>query len=386
VRVFAPIVLASVTATMTARALVGTHMMQHQSYRFVSTPEIAAYVMLGLLGGGMAVAYARGMDSSAAFFEGKFHNRVSQWFGSQTATTRCVMGGLVVGAVGMVMPRVMGSGQESLEAAMNGDLVWQILLAAAVLKVFTTAMTLGSGASGGTFFPALFIGAMSGGAFGELLDRAFPGATGGASSYALVGMAACVAGFTRGPLTAIVIVFEITNDYTAILPLMVACTTASALCHAVLGGMHSPGSLLAAIPERPVKDCMSAAEEPLDGRAGFVELRERLLRSAHGVVPLVDDAGRLSGIALLRDIQELLREETLGELIRAQDVARGVRSVPEDLDLRSARDQLEDWELPAAPVVSRTDPNRVLGMIALSDIRAAARAEMAKLQANAGEH
>jgi len=383
VRVFAPIVLASVTATMTARALVGNHVAPH-SFRFESTPEIGAYLLLGLLCGMMAVAYVRGMENSTKFFTGKLDNPVSAWLGLQSDTTRTVLGGVAVGLVGMLVPRVMGSGQESLEAAIHGDLVWQVLLAAAILKVFTTSLTLGSGASGGTYFPALFVGAMAGGAFGAGLDRLFPGATGGASSYALVGMAACVAGSTRAPLTAIVIVFEITNDYTAILPLMVACTTASALCTRLLGPAHDPNSLIAAIPDRPVSEYMSAAEPPVAARAGFAELREQLLRSAHGVVSLIDDAGKLSGVAILHDIQELLREDTLSDLIRAQDVARPPRSLPEDLDLSSAREQLEDWELPAAPVVSRLDPHRVLGMISLSDIRAAARAELARVHAAGG--
>lgn len=385
VRVFAPIVLASVTATMTARALMGQHI-EHHAFRFQSTPEIGAYVVLGLLAGAMAIAYSRGMDDAAAFFQGKHASPLSAWLGRQSDTLRCVAGGALVGAIGLAVPRVMGSGQESLEAAMRGDLVWQALLAAAILKVVSTAITLGSGASGGTYYPALFIGAMTGGAFGSALDRVFPGATGGAGSYALVGMAACVGGFTRAPLTAIVIVFEITNDYTAILPLMVACTIASALCHGVLGAAHGPGSLLAAIPERPVSQYMTVAEPPLSANASFEELREQLLRSAHGVVPLVNAHGTLIGLALLRDIQELLREETLGGLILAQDVARPARAVPEDLDLRSAREQLEDWELPAVPVVSREQPNHVLGMIALTDIRAAARAELARLQAGGASH
>jgi CIC family chloride channel protein len=383
VRVFAPIVLASVTATMTARALLPFHPEAH-TFRFQSTPEIVAHLLLGLLGGALAVAYVRGMDGASALFSGQVPNRISRWLGAQTDTARCVIGGLVVGGIGIAVPRVMGSGMESLQAAMKGELVWEVLLAAAVLKIVATSVTLGSGASGGTFFPALFIGAMGGGAFGSLLERLFPGATGGASSYALVGMAACVAGFTRAPLTAIVIVFEITNDSTAILPLMVACTTASALCHAVLGSARGPGSLFAAIPDRAVREIMLAAEPPVAERAEFVELRERLLQSPHGVVTLADDAGHIAGVAVLSDIQELLRDDALGTLVRAQDVARPPHFLPEDLDLRSARELLEDWELPAAPVVAAEDPTRVLGMIGLSDIRAAARAELERAQGDGG--
>jgi CIC family chloride channel protein len=376
VRVFAPIVLASVTATMTARALLGEQV-PHHHFRLQSTPEILAYVGVGLVGGAMALAYVRGMELSSALFDGRLASRLSRWLGRQSAELRCLLGGLLVGAIGLAVPQVMGSGQESLGAALRGELLWQLLLAAALLKVVTTALTLGSGASGGTFYPALFIGAMSGGCVGVLLERLFPGTTGGPGSYALVGMAACVAGSTRAPLTAIVIAFELTNDYTAILPLMVACTTASALCQGVLGHAHGPGSLLAAIPDRAVRTLMSVAEQAVPARTGFEELRERLLASRHGVLPLVDGSGNLTGLAVLRDIQELLREESLGALVLAQDVARPPHALSAELDLRSALEQLEDWELPAAPVVAPEDPRRVVGMLAVAEIRAAARVALA---------
>jgi len=277
VRVFAPIMLASVTATMTARAMAGMHTAPHE-FHLRSTPELLAYVALGILGGVMAVSYTRGMDFADALFHGRIQNAISAWLGSQSDTVRCVLGGLVVGALGIAVPAIMGSGAESLSAATAGELTWHVLVAAAVLKLVATAVTLGSGASGGTFFPSLFIGGMSGGAFGALLEHLFPGATGGPGSYALVGMAACVAGFTRAPLTAIVIVFELTNDYTAILPLMVACTSAGALCQAVLGHAHGPSSLTAAIPDRPVREFMIASEPLVPERASYDELREALLR------------------------------------------------------------------------------------------------------------
>ncbi|MBS2032613.1 MAG: chloride channel protein [Deltaproteobacteria bacterium] len=381
VRVFAPIMLASVTATMTARAMAGASVERHE-FHLRSTSEVLAYVLLGILGGVMAVSYSRGMDLTAALFQGRLPNRASAWLAEQNDTTRCVLGGVIVGLMGIAVPSIMGSGAESLSAATAGQLAWHVLLAAAVFKLIATSVTLGSGASGGTFFPSLFIGGMSGGAFGALLDHLFPGATGGPGSYALVGMAACVAGFTRAPLTAIVIVFELTNDYTAILPLMVACTSASALTQAVLGHAHGPSSLTAAIPDRPVREFMSNDEEPLPERANYDQLREALLRSSHGVVVLVDDQGRPSGLALLHDIQSHLRDESIREVVRAQDLARPLRTLTDDLDLRSARDSLDDWELPAAPVVSHEDPARLLGMIGLSDIRAAARAELSKVHAS----
>ncbi|MBS2028493.1 MAG: chloride channel protein [Deltaproteobacteria bacterium] len=381
VRVFAPIMLASVTATMTARAMAGARVEPHE-FHLRSSAEVLAYVLLGILGGVMAVSYTRGMDYADALCRGKLNNRVSSWLASQTDTARCVLGGVAVGVLGIFTPAVMGSGIESLSLATSGVLAWHVLVAAAVLKLVATSITLGSGASGGTFFPALFIGGMSGGAFGALLEHLFPGATGGPGSYALVGMAACVAGFTRAPLTAIVIVFELTNDYTAILPLMVACTSAGALCQAVLGHAHGPSSLTAAIPDRPVREFMGTSEPPVSERANYDELREALLRSTHGLVVLVDVAGKLVGLALLHDIQGHLQDESIRDVVRARDLARPLRTLPDDVDLRSARESLDDWELPAAPVVSRDDPARLLGMIGLSDIRAAARAELTKVHAS----
>ena len=380
VRVFAPIVLASVSATMTARAVMGAPA-EHAAFRFTSTLEIGLYAVLGLACGGMAIAYVRGLDGATALFRGQLAHPLSRWLASRTETERCMLGGVAVGLVGCVAPSVMGAGHESLAAAVAGELPARVLFSAAALKLVSTAITLGSGASGGTFFPALFVGAMSGGAFGALLQRLFPESTGGAGSYALVGMAACVAGSTRAPLTAIVIVFELTNNYTAILPLMVACTISSTLCHAVLGEATGPGSLEDAIPDAPVGSVMEPPEPVLSPDAPFAEVRSRLLASRHGMMVLARGDGPVEGLVVLRDIQETLLEE-LGPLVRARDVARPMRSLPPDLDLRTARDLLEEWELLEAPVVD--GHGKRIGTLSLAGIRAAARERLTR--SRSGRH
>jgi len=133
-----------------------------------------------------------------------------------------------------VSPTAWGVGHESLNLATAGKLTLGYLAVACALKLLASCLTLGSGGSGGTFFPAVVIGAMGGGALGALLHRLAPGMVPDSGPYALVGMGGCVAAYTRGPLTGLIMMYELSGSPSVILPLMVACTLASALCHALV--------------------------------------------------------------------------------------------------------------------------------------------------------
>src|SRR5262249_30029357 len=149
---------------------------------------------------------------------------------------KAALGGLAVGAVGLLAPRVLGTGIESMNAALAGQLTLGALLLALLCKLVTTSATLGSGVPGGSFFPAVFLGAMVGGAFGHLARSLLPGIVSGAEAYAVVGMGAVVAGATLAPLTGVLMMFELTGSYQIVLPLLVACGAATAVVQGRLGG------------------------------------------------------------------------------------------------------------------------------------------------------
>ena len=133
----------------------------------------------------------------------------------------------MVGAIGVFYPQIMGMGFDSIEAALHNQMLPALLFALVGLKILATTLSISSGGSGGVFAPSLYIGAMLGGAFGSLIHAMSPSTTAAAGAYALVGMGALFAGTTQAPLTAIVMLFELTRNYQIILPLMVCCVIGS---------------------------------------------------------------------------------------------------------------------------------------------------------------
>ena len=232
---FTPIVLACVTATATSRALLsGGSELRPVAWSLNHPSEIGVYVVLGLLAGLCGVLYGRLIHAGELLFAGKLR------FGARLGTLRpelkAGLGGLGVGLLALIAPRVEGTGIETMNAALAGQLAMGALFVALICKLLATACTLGSGSPGGSFFPAVFVGAMLGGAFGHLVQVLLPGIASGADAYAAVGMGAVVAGATVAPLTGVLMMFELTGSYQIVLPLLVACGIAAAVVNGVQGG------------------------------------------------------------------------------------------------------------------------------------------------------
>jgi hypothetical protein len=132
------------------------------------------------------------------------------------------IGGLIIGGVIVVVPQVMGVGYEYIDQALNGGLLLRTLIALCVVKLAATVISYSSGNGGGIFAPSLYIGAMAGGALGTVVHQVAPFPTAGAGAYALVGMGTLFAGIIRAPMTSVFMIFEITQDYQILVPLMVA--------------------------------------------------------------------------------------------------------------------------------------------------------------------
>ena len=190
----------------------------------VSGWEIVFYAALGLVTGLLAYVFIRLMHGVEDFFHGKKPGRLSAFLGRQPLPLRAALGGLLVGCLALVHPVVWGTGHEYINEAAVRALPLALLASGCVLKLVATALTLGSGGSGGTFFPTTVMGALAGGAFGEVLHAAMPGITAPSGAYAMVGMGGAVAALTRGPLTGLMMVYELSGNYAIILPLMVTCT------------------------------------------------------------------------------------------------------------------------------------------------------------------
>ena len=208
------IVVASVLASTIGRIYFGNiASFPIPSYSITGISPLGAFVVLGIVGGLFGVFYTRVLY----FFEDVWDKMkaLPEW-------SKPAIGGLLVGVIGFFFPQVFGVGYPTVEQALINNLGLVSLVLLLVLKLFVTSTTLASGGSGGVFAPGLFMGAMLGGIFGDFANRVFPGITVTNGACAMVGMATVFAGSARAPITAIVMLFEMTGNYQLILPLMLA--------------------------------------------------------------------------------------------------------------------------------------------------------------------
>ena len=222
---FAPIVIASVTGTIVSRAVYGDFpaFILPQSWEIVSHWEFPAFALLGLI---CAVAAIIFMGSIMFTEDVVSKTKVPRWL-------RPAIGGLMVGAIGIVFPEVLGVGYEATDKALSELYPLWILLMLIVAKTAATAITLASGFSGGVFSPSLFIGAMVGGAYGLVAGYVFPDLSTGHGAYTIIGMGAVAGAVLGAPISTIIMVFELTADYQLTIAVMIATVLASLITQQV---------------------------------------------------------------------------------------------------------------------------------------------------------
>jgi CBS domain-containing protein len=287
------------------------------------------------------------------------------------------LGGIVVGLGGLIEPRALGVGYESIAAMLQGSLAFQALAVLLVVKLVIWSVALGSGTSGGILAPLLIIG----GALGGMLAPVIP--DGSAGIWALVCMSATLAGVTRSPFTSVIFAVELTHEQGLLLPLLLACISAYAVSVLVLRrsiltekvarrGFHvmreyavdplealfvrdvMTTDVLTIEPGRAVRDLTGLADER-DGRA-----RQRLF-------PVVDGDGRLAGVVGRREMASAMADPALSQLT-VQDIMRPAEGAFGDETLRTAADRMVSTRLWVLPVVERTVPGRLLGLVTQRDL------------------
>ncbi len=364
------VVLASATAWMVLRVSLGDQpLFSVPRYQLVSASEFAVYAVLGVAGGVVSAAFARLLLGMRARF---------LRFPVKTAWFQPVAGGLLVGAVAWFVPQVMGVGYGYVGDALNGRMAFRLMLLLLVLKLITVTVSYASGNAGGIFGPSLFLGAMTGGAVGTLAHHFFPAHTATPGAYALVGMGAVFAGVVRTPMTSVLMIFETTQDYAVIVPLMIAnmvsLFVASLLQHepiyealAVQDGIHMPtrpysGERRASTVMKPASQLLPAettVHEALD-RMQASEAKTWLLTDQRGVIGVVDRA------ALEREPADA-GEKKLGDLVDALEFPH----MHPDQGLDVALERLGANQLDMLPVVNRADVHKLEGVVTLRDVLAA---------------
>lgn len=222
---FLLVLVTSLTSVMVGRHYLGNYpAFMAPSYQLVSPAELPLYFLMGVAIGLAAIVYVRALYRTEDFFAAM---AVPDWL-------KPAVGGLAVGLVLRFFPDVYGTGLTTMEAALWTRFPWETLLGLFAAELAANCATLGSGGSGGIFAPTLYMGAMLGGAFGALVHLSFPDWTATSGAYAMVGMAAFFAAAAKAPTTAILILFEMTNDYRIVVPLMAAVVGSVSISHWML--------------------------------------------------------------------------------------------------------------------------------------------------------
>jgi len=213
-KVVGSVVLGAATSWIVLRLLLGDEPIFHvPAYRLVHPVEFLIYALLGVIGGLISTIFVKSLLRLRSYFQ-----RIPQTWKPFAP----VIGGVVVGSLAIAFPGVLGVGYHLVSEALNGEMALQTMMLLLVLKMVATSTSYSSGNAGGVFGPSLFIGAMLGGAVGHAAHFLLPDLTANAGAYALVGMGAAFAGIIRTPMTSVIMIFELTRDYTIIVPLMLA--------------------------------------------------------------------------------------------------------------------------------------------------------------------
>jgi CIC family chloride channel protein len=402
VRHFSPVVISAVAASVVGRAVFGNvpAFMIPTEYGLNSLWEYAFYPVLGILAAVVGVTFVRLLYWSEDLFAR--WKQVPEWF--QPAVGGALLGVLALAypwATGIIWqgtPQIFNVGYGVIEDALGNHFLLGVVVALLVLKLIATSLTLGSGGSGGVFAPSLFMGAMLGAAFALTTDVLFPGIAAPPGAYALVGMGAVFAASAHAPITAVLILFELTGDYRIILPLMLTVVVATLLAQKMLGGESiytlkltrrgirlQRGRDLDVLQAVTVDEVMRFDVDTVPVDLTLSELLDVLSNTRHHGLPVLDQQGELWGIVTVSDVDRA--------------VARNVSRNTPVADIGTPRQQLlvafPDETIGEAlarmaprglgrlPVVSRDAPNRLQGMLRRADIIRAynvALSRRAKLQ------
>jgi H+/Cl- antiporter ClcA/predicted transcriptional regulator len=368
-RAFVPLVVATSIAGAVHAALFGTGpLFSVPHHDFAGLAQLPLFVPLGLLCGLLAVVIARGLFA----VEGLYRRLPVDEFWHP------VIGAAAFATVGLAVPRALGVGYDVIDDALAGRLALATLAALAVGKLVVWWLALGSGTSGGTLAPILLISATTGGLVGQLAHDALPGAGISPGAFALVAMAATFGAATRAPFASIVFVFELTRDYDAVLPLMLATVLADLVARALLRdslmteklsrrGLRVPeGYYPDVLTTTAVAAVMTEAVATLPAGAPLALAIERFGSASgsgrHSAYPIVDEGGRCVGIVTRSDV--LAADEdpatSLGEAY-----AREVVTVAPGATAAEALTTMLDEQVDHLPVV---DGDRLVGICTRTDV------------------
>jgi CIC family chloride channel protein len=383
---FIYVVLAAVTSSALSQYLTGNKaIFLIRYYQLASPLELFAIALLGVITAIGARLFSAALNGSEDYFERRV--RVPEYL-------KPALGGLGVGVVALLIAvsfggagkRILGVGYDTIDLALQGELSVNLLLLFLAAKCVATCLTLGSGGSGGVFAPALFMGAMLGGAFGSMLHGLFPGATAPPGLYAVVGMGAFFAGMAHAPVTAILILFEMTGyRYTILLPIM-TCSVISTLVASLIGRdsiytikLRRQGILPDQRKADPLK-AMIAGEIMIRDPQYVIEdmsiatLSELVGNTLHTSLPVLDRRGELVGLLTYREIHYAMRTiHSRPGLLVKDCMNRSPLVAFTDEPCDAVFNRMKDADQGIAPVAKKKNPRRMVGILTYRHIYEAYR-------------
>lgn len=363
------VVLAAVVSSVFTQAVSGSQpAFAVPAYAFNSIWELPLYLGLGLIAGPIAALYIRALYAAQDGFK---KLALPRWL-------RPAIAGGMVGLVGIFLPQIFGVGYETIGQILGGEkLSIALLLVILAAKLILTSVSIGGGFPGGVFAPSLFIGAMLGSAYGASASALFPALRIAAPAFAMVGMAAVLAGSVHSPLTAILLLFEMTNDYRIILPLMFAVMVSLLISRrlqpdsvytlglARKGIRIQRGRDVDVLETVTVGEVMQTNPPILRAETSAAEAVEIFLRQRHHGLPVLNAADELVGVLTLQDL-----EKSADGAARAisEICSRDLLTAHPDETIGAALRRMSLRDIGRLPVVARDHPRHLLGLLRRTDL------------------
>ena len=380
---FSPIVISSVAATVVSRHFLGDlPAFEIPRYELVSVYEMIPYAILGILAALVALAFIKILYKTEDIFEKT----------KLPGFVKAAVGGMMIGFIGIYFPHIFGVGYDTIGMALEGKMVWYFLLFMVGLKILATSLSLGAGLSGGIFAPSLFMGACLGGFVGSIVNYIMPEHSAASGAYALVGMGAVVAGATHAPITAILIIFELTSEYKIILPLMVACIISTLITTRLKkdsiytlklsrrGINLSQGREMNVLRSLNVAQVMESSYEYVYANTPFRKLIDLTVKSSHSNFFVVNLKNQLLGVISVHDIRKVIYDsDSLEQLLVAHDLLTPIKNylMPSDT-LDNAMKVFGEVKIDELPVVDSEGQKHLIGTVYKNNVIEAYNKEIFK--------
>ncbi|MBT3171209.1 MAG: chloride channel protein [Rhodospirillaceae bacterium] len=364
---FAPVVIASVAGTIVARIHLGDFpAFVLGDFELVSFLELPAFALLGVVCAAISVVFMRSILLTRSVWQ---RTNVPTWL-------RPAIGGAAVGALALVLPEILGVGYEATDRALHGALPLWLLIALIGGKIAATSLSLGSGFVGGVFSPSLFVGAMTGGAFGLIAASVMPELSSSHGVYAIAGMGAVAGAVLGAPISTILIVFELTGSYEITIVVMVAVALAAVVTNQLGArsffhlqllsrGLDLEDSRAAGLMQDiHVSQIMTRNFTSVTPSTGIAEIKRILSEDHNADIVVVDGEKRPLGMVGFGDIKDVAFEAGLDSLLYAKDVLRrSAETLQAEDTIATVLHAMDAAATDRLPVIAEDDSGHVIGIV-----------------------